>query len=65
MSLYEYIKLCIEDKVEILQEEGEFLGRQGKAKEVYRLFSFYVISTVGEEEDIKSIYAINTEPENY
>jgi hypothetical protein len=62
MNLTDFINLTLEDKIAILVEEGEFLSYQKKDKEIYSLFSFYIIARIGSEDNIESIFATNNKP---
>lgn len=60
MRLYEYIKLSFDEKVELLEEEGEFIETLSSNKDAYSLYDFYVVTTTGRDEEIVYIYATKT-----
>lgn len=62
MNFYQYLKLTKEEKLELLTDEGEYLESLDSKKDLYQLFSFYVIANLTEEEDIASIRAFLHRP---
>ena len=63
MNYYDYIKLSKEAKIDLLYEEGEHERSLERDKDLYKLFTFWVIALRNEGRDIISVYAYNNEPE--